>query len=108
MATKAKKQDSTKKAEWMYQVIRRPIVTEKSAFGSTNNQVTFEVSTTATKPQIKAAVEALFDVKVLGVNTLIQKGKTKFFRGTRAFRSDMKKAIVSLEKGQTIDVGTGV
>ncbi len=108
MATKEKKQDTAKKAEWMYEVIRRPIVTEKSAYGSANNQVTFEVSNTATKPQIKAAVEALFGVKVRGVNTLVQKGKTKFFRGTRAIRGDMKKAVVRLEEGQTIDVGTGV
>ena len=107
MATKAKKQENAKAAEWMYEIVRRPIVTEKSASGSQNNQVTFEVLGTATKPQIKAAVEALFGVKVKGVNTLVQKGKTKFFRGTRAMRGDMKKAIVSLEPGQTIDVGTG-
>lgn len=108
MATKAKKQDNAKAAEWMYEIIRRPLVTEKTAYGSAHNQVTFEVSTAATKPQIKAAVEALFGVKVRGVNTLVQKGKTKAFRGTRAIRGDMKKAIISLEEGQTIDVGTGV
>lgn len=104
----AKAKQETKAAEWMYEVIRRPIVTEKSANGSANNQVTFEVSITATKPQIKAAVEALFGVKVEGVNTLTQKGKTKMFRGTRAFRSDMKKAVVRLEPGQNIDIGNGV
>ncbi len=108
MATKAKKTDTVKAAEWMYEIIRRPYVTEKSAMGSANNQVTFEVSTTATKPQIKAAVEALFSVKVRRVNTIVQKGKTKFFRGTRAQRGDMKKAIICLEPGQTIDVGMGV
>ena len=110
MATKAKKQPEgeNKKAEWMYEVIRRPLVTEKSAQGSAANQVTFEVSLKATKPQIKAAVEGLFGVKVKGVNTLVQKGKTKFFRGTRAIRGDMKKAIISLADGQTIDVGQGV
>lgn len=104
MATKAKKTD-VKAAEWMYNIIRRPIVTEKSANGSANNQITFEVSTTATKPEIKAAVEALFGVKVSGVNTLVQKGKTKAFRGKRAVRGDMKKAIVSLAEGQAIDFG---
>lgn len=104
----AKKAEKQAKAEWMYEVIRRPYVTEKSAMGSVNNQVTFEVAGTATKPQIKAAVEALFDVKVRAVNTLVQKGKTKFFRGRKALRGDMKKAIVSLEPGQTIDVGTGI
>jgi len=106
MATKAKKQE-TAKAEWMYEIIRRPLVTEKSALGSANNQITFEVAGTATKPQIKAAVEALFSVKVKSVNTLVQKGKTKIFRGTRAARGDMKKAIICLEAVQTIDVGTG-
>lgn len=107
MATKTKKED-VKAAEWMYEIIRRPIVTEKSAMGSQYNQVTFEVAKTATKPQIKAAVETLFGVKVKGVNTLVQKGKTKFFRGQRAFRSDMKKAVIRLAEGQTIDVSNGV
>lgn len=110
MAKTAKKTDAKAapvKAEWMYNIIRRPIVTEKSAQGSAHNQVTFEVSNTATKPEIKAAVEALFGVKVKGVNTLVQKGKTKFFRGQRAIRGDMKKAIVRLEAGQTIDIGQG-
>ncbi|MBU6234924.1 MAG: 50S ribosomal protein L23 [Alphaproteobacteria bacterium] len=107
MATKAKKAENAKAAEWMYEIVRRPIVTEKSANGSSNNQMTFEVLSTATKPQIKAAVEAIFGVKVKGVNTLVQKGKTKFFRGTRALRGDMKKAIVRLEEGQAIDIGTG-
>lgn len=102
----AKKQETVKAAEWMYQIIRRPIVTEKSANGSQFNQITFEVSKEATKPQIKAAVETLFGVKVKGVNTLVQKGKTKFFRGQRAFRSDMKKAIVKLADGQAIDLGS--
>jgi len=107
MATKASTKDkqAATAAEWMYEIIRRPIVTEKSANGSVHNQVTFEVSLNASKPQIKAAVETLFGVKVAGVNTLVQKGKTKVFKGTRAFRSDMKKAIVRLEPGQTIDVG---
>ncbi len=107
MATKAKKAPETTKQEWMYQIVRRPIVTEKTALGSANNQVTFEVLGTATKPQIKAAVEAIFGAKVKGVNTMVQKGKTKVFRGARAVRSDTKKAIICLEPGQTIDVGQG-
>ena len=105
MATKAKEKVTTQ--EWMYKIILRPYVTEKSAMGSANNQVTFEVLGTATKPQIKAAVETLFSVKVRSVNTLVQKGKTKMFRGKQASRSDMKKAIICLEPGQTIDVGLG-
>lgn len=105
---KTTKTEKAQVAEWMYEIVRRPIVTEKTAGGSEHNQVTFEVSLKATKPQIKAAIEALFGVKVKGVNTLIQTGKTKTFRGTRAFRSDMKKAVIRLEAGQTIDVATGV
>ena len=93
MATK--KKETAKAAEWMYQIIRRPIVTEKSANGSQFNQITLEVDRNATKPQIKAAVETIFEVKVTGVNTLVQKGKTKFFRGKRAIRGDMKKAIIT-------------
>ena len=107
MAAK-KKEDTKKVAEWMYEIIRTPVVTEKSTMGSEHGQVTFKVPVKATKPDIKTAVEALFKVKVLRVNTLIQKGKTKRFKGVKAFRSDEKKAIVSLEEGQTIDVGTGL
>ena len=107
MAAK-KKEDTKKVAEWMYEIIRKPVVTEKSTLGSEHGQVTFKVPVKATKPDIKAAVEALFKVKVTKVNTLIQKGKTKRFKGVKAFRSDVKKAIVSLEEGQTIDVGTGL
>ena len=106
MATK--KNEAAKVAEWMYGIISSPVVTEKSTMGSEHGQVTFKVPVKATKPEIKAAVEALFKVKVTKVNTLIQKGKTKTFKGVRAFRSDTKKAIVSLEDGQTIDVGTGL
>lgn len=102
---KAKKKDAQ---AWMYDVIRNPIVTEKSTLGSQHGQVSFHVPKTATKPQIKAAVETLFGVKVTGVNTLVSKGKTKRFRGIVGQRSDMKKAVVTLEDGQTIDVGTGV
>ncbi len=104
----AKKKAETKKiAEWMYGIIKKPVVTEKAVNGSQNGQVTFKVSPDATKPQIKQAVEALFDVQVVGVNTLIQKGKTKRFKGVKAFRSDEKKAIVTLKDGQTIDIATG-
>lgn len=92
----------------MYDVIGQPLITEKSTFGSQYGQVTFRVSRSATKPQIKQAVEALFGVKVKGVNTLILKGKNKRFKGVVGRRSDVKKAIVTLEEGQTIDVGTGI
>ncbi len=105
MAAKAKK---TEAAEWMYDIISSPIVTEKSTMGSQYGQVTFRVPKTATKPQIKTAVEVLFGVKVKGVNTLIQKGKNKRFKGIIGRRSDIKKAVVTLEEGQTIDVGTGI
>jgi len=105
MAAKAKK---TEVAEWMYDMISHPIVTEKSTLGSQHGQVTFRVPMMATKPQIKQAVETLFGVKVKGVNTLIAKGKTKRFKGIKGRRSDLKKAIVCLEDGQTIDVGTGL
>jgi large subunit ribosomal protein L23 len=107
MAKTAKK-EKQELAAWMYDIISTPLVTEKSTMGSQYSQVTFRVPLTATKPQIKSAVEALFEVKVKAVNTLIAKGKTKQFRGRVGFRSDAKKAIVTLEAGQTIDVGTGV
>lgn len=104
----AKKKTTDKKvAEWMYDIIKKPVVTEKAVNGSQAGQMTFKVALNATKPQIKQAVEALFDVQVTGVNTLIQKGKTKRFKGIEAFRSDEKKAIVTLKDGQTIDVATG-
>jgi large subunit ribosomal protein L23 len=94
--------------EAAYQIIKAPIITEKATMGSENGQVTFLVSLDATKPEIKAAVEALFKVKVTAVNTLVQKGKNKVFRGTRGRRSDTKKAIVTLAEGQRIDITTGV
>jgi large subunit ribosomal protein L23 len=94
--------------ERMYDLIVAPLITEKSTMGSEHNQVTFKVPLDATKPEIKAAVEGLFKVKVKAVNTLIQKGKTKRFRGIVGRRSDFKKAIVTLEQGHTIDVTTGV
>lgn len=106
-ATKTKEK-KTAPAEWMYQIISSPHVTEKATLGSQYNQVTFKVPGWATKPNVKEAVETLFGVKVVKVNTLVQKGKTKRFQGIKAFRSDFKKAIVTLEQGQTIDIGAGV
>ena len=86
-----------------YDTILRPIITEKATMANENGQVTFAVAMTATKPEIKAAVEMLFDVKVTAVNTMITKGKTKMFRGRPGRRSDVKKAVVTLAEGQTID-----
>ena len=91
-----------------YDVIVAPHITEKSTLLSEHNAVVFRVSNDATKPQIKAAVEALFDVKVIGVNTLNQKGKTKRWKGKPYTRSDVKKAIVTLAEGQSIDVTSGI
>lgn len=102
------KTTAAKITERNYTILRHPIVTEKSSMGSQYGQVTFAVDTTATKPEIKAAVEALFKVKVTAVNTLVTKGKTKRFKGMAGQRSDVKKAIVTLAEGQTIDIGTGV
>jgi large subunit ribosomal protein L23 len=92
--------------EELYDVIRAPLVTEKSTMVSESNQVVFKVAMSATKPDIKEAVERLFNVKVLAVNTLIRKGKIKRFRGVKGQQSDFKKAIVTLEEGQTIDITT--
>jgi large subunit ribosomal protein L23 len=94
--------------EAMYQIIRGPLITEKMTLLSEKNQVGFKVATGATKPEIAAAIEALFSVKVLSVNTLIQKGKTKRFKGRPGVRSDVKKAIVTLVPGQSIDFTTGL
>ncbi len=91
-----------------YDVVRAPHITEKSTMASEHNAVVFRVANDATKPQIKAAVEALFSVKVLSVNTLVQKGKTKKWKGTPYTKSDFKKAIVRLADGQSIDVTTGI
>jgi large subunit ribosomal protein L23 len=90
--------------ETMYDIVRAPVITEKATALSEKNQVVFRVAIDATKPQIKAAVEGLFGVKVLGVNTLVQKGKTKRFRGRPGVRSDVKKAFVQLAEGQSIDL----
>lgn len=92
----------------LYDVIVAPVITEKATTLSELNKVVFNVAKTATKPQIKMAVEKLFDVKVTAVNTLIRKGKKKRFRGTLGQQSDVKKAIVTLAEGQSIDVTTGL
>ena len=92
----------------MYDIIKAPVITEKASMGSEHGQVTFRVALEATKPEIKAAVEALFKVDVRAVNTLRVKGKTKMFKGRPGVRSDYKKAIVSLGAGQTIDLTTGI
>ncbi len=94
--------------ERMYDIIRGPLITEKSTRGSEHGQVTFKVALEASKPEIKASVETLFGVKVKAVNTIRQKGKVKTFRGRKGRRSDTKKAIITLEEGQMIDITTGV
>ena len=94
--------------ERMYDIIRSPIITEKTSIAAENNQVAFQVPMDASKPEIRQAVEKLFDVKVTGVNTMVQKGKTKRFRGIKGKRADVKKALVTLAEGQSIDVTTGV
>lgn len=91
-----------------YDVIRSPVITEKATMLSEYNKVVFKVARTATKPQIKAAIEKLFDVKVKSVNTLVTEGKMKVFRGRLGQRSDIKKAVVTLEDGHSIDVTTGL
>ncbi|HGG06167.1 MAG TPA: 50S ribosomal protein L23 [Aliiroseovarius sp.] len=97
----------TSKAD-MYDVIRKPIITEKATMASEHGAVVFEVAIESNKPQIKEAVESLFGVKVKSVNTVITKGKTKRFRGQMGKRKDVKKAYVTLEEGNTIDVTTGL
>lgn len=91
-----------------YDVIRAPVVTEKSTLASEHGQVVFDVAMDATKAEIKTAVEALFSVKVKAVNTLVRKGKVKRFRNVLGVRNDTKKAIVTLVDGQSIDISTGV
>jgi large subunit ribosomal protein L23 len=94
--------------EAMYNIIRSPLITEKATMLSEKSQVVFRVAIDATKPEIKAAVEGLFGVKVVAVNTLVQKGKTKRFKGRPGVRTDVKKAFVKLAEGQTIDLTTGL
>ena len=91
-----------------YDTVVAPVITEKATMASESNQFVFQVARRATKPQIKAAIEKLFDVKVTAVNTLLLKGKTKTFRGVRGRQQDMKKAIVTLADGYRIDVTTGL
>ncbi|RKF21877.1 50S ribosomal protein L23 [Altericroceibacterium spongiae] len=91
-----------------YDVILAPHITEKATLLSEHNAVVFKVANTATKPQIKEAVEALFDVKVTGVNTIVQKGKSKRWRGLPYKRTDVKKAVVTLAEGQSIDITSGI
>jgi large subunit ribosomal protein L23 len=91
-----------------YDTIVAPVITEKATIASESNQFVFRVARNATKPQIKAAIEKLFDVKVTGVNTLVRKGKNKAFRGVRGRQQDIKKAVVTLADGCRIDVTTGL
>ena len=91
-----------------YDIIRSPVITEKATIQSEQDKVVFNVSKDATKPEIKAAVEALFSVKVKSVNTLVRKGKVKRFKGIVGKQVDVKKAVVTLEEGQAIDVTTGL
>ena len=92
----------------MFDIVRSPVITEKATNASEHNQVIFRVPLTATKREVKAAVEGLFKVKVKAVNTVTVKGKAKMFKGRPGVRSDWKKAIVSLAEGQKIDVTTGL
>lgn len=91
-----------------YDVIIAPHITEKSTLASDNNAVVFKVAKDATKPQIKEAIEAIYDKKVVSVNTLVQKGKTKRWKGKAYQRSDVKKAIVTLAEGEMIDITSGI
>lgn len=108
IGSRKKKAAAVAATEDMYDLLRRPVITEKATLASQHNQVSFKVPLDATKPQIRAAVEGVFGVKVTAVNTLVQKGKTKRFRGIPGRRSDVKKAIVTLAEGHQIDVTTGV
>jgi len=104
----AKKQQNAEVNARHYDVVLAPHITEKSTMLSENNAVVFRVASGASKPEIKEAVEALFDVKVTGVNTIVTKGKSKRWKGKPYQRSDFKKAIVTLAEGQSIDVTSGI
>ena len=91
-----------------YDTVLTPVITEKSTIVAENNQIVFEVPLSASKPEIRAAVEQLFNVSVTAVNTILTKGKSKRFRGRLGRRSDVKKAIVTLKDGDTIDIATGL
>jgi len=105
---KAPKRGPTLSREAMYTIIRSPVITEKATALAERSQVVFKVAIDASKPEIKAAIEGLFGVKVLGVNTLVLKGKTKMHKGRPGRRSDVKKAYVRLADGQSIDLTTGL
>lgn len=94
--------------ERMYEIVRGPVITEKATLASEHGQVVFRVARDASKPEIKAAIEGLFKVKVRAVNTLRTPGKVKRFRGTVGRRPEIKKAVVTLEEGHSIDVTTGI
>ena len=94
--------------EAMFELVRSPVITEKATLLNERNQIVFRVALSASKPEIKAAVEGLFKVKVAGVNTLVVKGKTKRFKGRPGQRSDVKKAYVQLAEGQSIDLTSGL
>ena len=104
----AKKQQQAAPDARHYDIVLAPHITEKSTMLSETNSVVFKVAPTATKPEIKAAIEALFNVKVTNVNTMVSKGKTKRWKGRPYQRSDVKKAIVTLAEGQSIDITEGV
>lgn len=104
----SKKAAKTQVTPRMYDILLAPVITEKATMGSEHGQVTFKVALDATKPEIKDAVEAIFGVQVKAVNTSRLKGKTKRFKGYKGRRSDIKKAIVTLAEGQTVDVTAGV
>ena len=104
----ARKRAAHRSREEMYRIIRSPVVTEKATMLGERHQMAFRVVAEATKPEIKAAIEGLFGVKVTAVNTLVTKGKTKRFRGRPGRRSDVKKAYVTLAEGQTIDLTVGL
>lgn len=108
MKLKEKKNTKEQKNIGFLDIIRYPIVTEKSTNLSAHNQVTFAVLKTASKPEIKAAIESIFGVSVKAVNTLIRKGKTKRFKGRSGVQEDMKKAIITLNDGQQLDLGSGI
>ncbi len=107
-ATKTPKRKKQLSRERMFTIIRSPVITEKATMLSEKGYTVFRVAIDATKPEIKAAVEGLFGVKVTGVNTLVVKGKTKRFKGRPGQRVDVKKAYVKLAEGQTIDLSTGL
>jgi large subunit ribosomal protein L23 len=104
----ARKRAAAMSRERMFEIVRSPVITEKATMMTERNQVAFRVAISASKPEIKAAVEGLFGVSVVAVNTLVQKGKVKRFRGRPGVRSDVKKAYVQLAEGQSIDMSAAI